>query len=204
PLVLVIHPVGTRGGVTGMWGPGACPRYLSKGETYARIYLSCSGLHNRVGWTVCLPRGRHAAHSRRAHRTRRRGRTRARARRKTQEGVSIMPAKEETNGPATTRKNVAPKERTYKQSVIILVIGDVICFLIFSVIGDQSHGKLTGLASIPHIILITLPFLAAWFIVSPFVGAFRQDVIAQPRLMAIRTATAWLLSWPVALLLRGI
>ena len=115
-----------------------------------------------------------------------------------------MPAKEETNGPATTRKNVAPKERTYKQSVTVLVIGDVICFLIFSVIGDQSHGKATGLASIPHIILITLPFLAAWFIVSPFVGAFRQDVIAQPRLMAIRTATAWLLSWPVALLLRGI
>lgn len=115
-----------------------------------------------------------------------------------------MPAKEGTNRPAATRKNVAPKERPYKQSVIVLVIGDIMCFLIFTIIGVRTHGEATGLASIPHTILITIPFLVAWFLVSPFVGAFRRDLIAAPRLMATRTAIAWIVSWPIALILRGI
>jgi hypothetical protein len=115
-----------------------------------------------------------------------------------------MSAKERTNKPAATRKYVSPKERPYRQSVIILIIGDIMCFLIFSIIGVRTHGEPTGLASIPHIIIITIPFVVAWFLVSPLVGAFRRDLIAQPRLMATRTAIAWLISWPVALLLRGI
>ncbi len=35
-------------------------------------------------------------------------------------------------------------------------------------------------------------------------GAYRRELTAQPRKMAIRTVLAWLLSWPVAMALRGI
>ncbi len=127
-----------------------------------------------------------------------------------------MPTVEETNEPVTTKKTRARKEvarelashlrlkNVYKQAVITLVTGDLLCFLVFAALGSNTHGEVTGLASIPHIIVTALPFAAGWFLVSPFVGAFRRDIVARPRTMAIRTAVAWLISWPVTLILRGI
>jgi cation transport ATPase len=115
-----------------------------------------------------------------------------------------MPTVEETNEPVTTKKTRPRKEMSYNQAVITLVIGDLLCFLVFAALGSNTHGEVTGLASIPHIIVTALPFAAGWFLVSPFVGAFRRDIVARPRTMAIRTAVAWLISWPVTLILRGI
>ena len=86
----------------------------------------------------------------------------------------------------------------------MLVIGDVLCFLIFVAFGRSSHGESSRFAAIPQIILTALPFIAGWFLVSPFVGAFRHEIMTQPKAMAIRTSIAWLLAWPVAMLLRGI
>jgi hypothetical protein len=86
----------------------------------------------------------------------------------------------------------------------MLVIGDMMCFLIFAALGRNSHGEASGFAAIPQIIITALPFAAGWFLVSPFVGAFRQKFMTEPRAMAIRTVLAWLVAWPVAMLLRRI
>jgi len=99
---------------------------------------------------------------------------------------------------------VATLEISYKRAVILLVIGDLICFLIFAALGRNTHGEASGFAAIPQIILTALPFVAGWFLVSPLVGAFRHKILSQPRAMVIRTAVAWLIAWPVAMLLRGI
>ncbi len=115
-----------------------------------------------------------------------------------------MPTTEEMNKPSATKKVRARKEIPYKQAVIILVIGDLLCFLIFAALGRNTHGEASGFAAIPQIILTALPFIAGWFLVSPFVGAFRHKILSQPLAMAIRTALAWLIAWPVAMLLRGI
>jgi hypothetical protein len=115
-----------------------------------------------------------------------------------------MPVQDETNQPATRRKYATSKEMSYRQAVISLVIGDVMCFLIFVIIGDSSHGKLNGLASIPQIVLVALPFIAGWFLVSPFMGLFRLDIFAQPKMMAMRTALAWIPAWVIAMFLLGI
>ncbi|HEX9134412.1 MAG TPA: DUF3054 domain-containing protein [Ktedonobacteraceae bacterium] len=115
-----------------------------------------------------------------------------------------MPTTEETNKPLTTKKVRARKEIPYQQAVIMLVIGDLVCFLIFAALGRNTHGEASGFAAIPQIIITALPFAAGWFLVSPFVGAFRHKILAQPRAMVLRTVLAWLLSWPIALLLRGI
>ena len=115
-----------------------------------------------------------------------------------------MSATEERNVPVTEKKVKSPREIPYKQAVIMLVIGDLLCFLIFVAFGRNSHGEASGFAAIPQIIITALPFAAGWFLVSPFVGAFRQKILAQPRSMVIRTAVAWLIAWPVAMLLRGI
>ena len=115
-----------------------------------------------------------------------------------------MSTMEETNIPITEKKVRTPKEIPYKQAVIMLVIGDLLCFLIFVAFGRNSHGEASGFAAIPQIVITALPFAAGWFLVSPFVGAFRHKILAQPRSMVIRTAVAWLIAWPVAMLLRGI
>ena len=115
-----------------------------------------------------------------------------------------MSTTEETNVPVTEKMVKPPGEIPYKRAVILLVIGDLLCFLIFVAFGRNSHGEASGFAAIPQIIIIALPFVAGWFLVSPFAGAFRHTIMAQPRSMVIRTAVAWLIAWPVALLLRGI
>jgi hypothetical protein len=111
---------------------------------------------------------------------------------------------EETNVPATDQKDQPTREIPYRSAVILLVIGDILCFLIFVALGRNSHGEESGFGAIPQIIVTALPFLAGWFLVSPFVGAFRHKIMAQPKAMVIRTALSWLLAWPVAMLLRGI
>ena len=101
-------------------------------------------------------------------------------------------------------KAKAPPEMSNTRRIATLVIGDALAFLIFAAIGRGSHGEATGLAAIPQIALTAAPFAAAWFIVAPFAGAYRRELTAQPRKMAIRTILAWVLSWPVAMALRGI
>jgi hypothetical protein len=115
-----------------------------------------------------------------------------------------VPTTEETNVPVTEKRVKSPKEIPYKRAVIMLVIGDLLCFLIFVAFGRSSHREASGFAAIPQIIIIALPFVAGWFLVSPFVGVYRHKILAQPRSMVIRTALAWLIAWPVAMLLRGI
>ena len=101
-------------------------------------------------------------------------------------------------------KAKAPPEMSNTRRIATLVVGDALTFLIFAAIGRGSHGEATGLAAIPQIALTAAPFAAAWFIIAPFAGAYRRELTAQPRKMAIRTILAWILSWPVAMALRGI
>jgi hypothetical protein len=110
---------------------------------------------------------------------------------------------EEMNTPVKDKKVRRPKELRYTQAVIMLIIGDLLCFLIFAALGRNTHGESSGFTAILQIFQTALPFAAGWFLVSPFAGAFRHKILAQPRAMVMRTALAWLLAWPIAMLLRG-
>lgn len=85
--------------------------------------------------------------------------------------------------------------------LLLFIVGDALIFLLFAAIGRRSHSETDTLVQTA---LTALPFAAGWFIVSPFIGAFRRNMDVQPRTMALRTALAWLASWPVGLLFRGI
>ncbi len=100
----------------------------------------------------------------------------------------------------TTEETKTPNTR----HIITLVAGDTLAFLAFAAIGRNTHGEAVGLAAIPQIIQTAAPFAIAWFIVAPFVGVYRRDLVANPRKMAKRTVIACVLSWPVAMILRGI
>ena len=102
---------------------------------------------------------------------------------------------------STTEKKV-PKEQSPLARIATLAVGDAIVFLIFAAIGRNNHGEASGFAAIPQVVLTALPFIVGWFVVAPFVGVYRRVLADQPKAMAIRTVLAWLLSWPVGLLLR--
>lgn len=85
-----------------------------------------------------------------------------------------------------------------------LALGDIVAFLVFAAIGRASHAEAAGLDAIVQVAETAAPFWLGWMIVAPLLGAYRSDVITAPRAMAGRTALAWLLAWPIGLVLRAL
>jgi hypothetical protein len=86
----------------------------------------------------------------------------------------------------------------------ILVVGDLISFFLFAWIGRRSHAEAAGLAAFWETLATAAPFMVAWFLIAPWLGAFRRDTFASPQLILTRTALAWLCAWPVGLGLRAL
>jgi hypothetical protein len=108
--------------------------------------------------------------------------------------------------PATIAKSVrtdqTPRTQPIPWRLVILVAGDAISFLIFAGAGRSSHGEASGPSAPLYVVGTALPFVAAWFAVSPFLGAFRRSAAATLGTMLQRTELAWLCAWPVAMLVR--
>lgn len=100
---------------------------------------------------------------------------------------------------APTEARPARREMSPRARVVALAVGDALCFLIFASIGTNQHGEGVNLL---YSVWVALPFLAAWFAVSPFLGAFGASLATSPRRMLVRTLLAWLVTWPVAMALR--
>lgn len=83
-----------------------------------------------------------------------------------------------------------------------LVVGDTASFVLFAALGRRTHAEAAGLDALGQIVATALPFALGWFAVSPFVGAFRRRATSGPLRMLQRTELAWVISWPVTLLLR--
>ncbi len=87
---------------------------------------------------------------------------------------------------------------------VLLVAGDALSFLVFAGAGRNTHGEASGLGALGQVALTALPFALGWFLVSPWVGAYRRAATAGVRRMLTRTELAWLASYPAALILRVI
>jgi hypothetical protein len=112
-----------------------------------------------------------------------------------------MDIKERTSDTLSDITTTAEPQKSGASRIALLVIGDALVFIIFAVIGMRSH-KVS--LTVPSVLQTAAPFAIGWFLVSPFVGAFRRKITSQPGKMSLRTALAWLIAWPVGLLLRGI
>jgi hypothetical protein len=101
--------------------------------------------------------------------------------------------------PQTPVRITASRWRT-----VLLVTGDALCFLAFAGAGRNTHGEASGLGALGQVALTALPFALGWFLVSPWVGAYRRATTNSVRRMLTRTELAWLASYPAALILRVI
>lgn len=86
----------------------------------------------------------------------------------------------------------------------VLIAGDLVAFHVVTAIGLLSHGELTGLAALGEIVQIATPFAAGWFVVAPFLGVYRGDVVARPGRVLPRVTLAWLIALPIGLILWSI
>lgn len=112
-----------------------------------------------------------------------------------------MDIKECVNETITSARKGGNAQTARPQRTVILVIGDIIVFLIFAAIGRRNHseaGNVFGIA------ITALPFAVAWFLVSPFVGAFKRGLEYSTGKMSLRTLLAWFAAWPIAMLFRGV
>jgi hypothetical protein len=101
------------------------------------------------------------------------------------------------------RPERAPASRS-RRGAVLLAGGDLLAFLLFSAIGRASHSEAAGIDALAQIAETAAPFAIGWFVVAPLAGAFSAETISGPRRMLGRTALAWLLAWPVGLLLRAL
>lgn len=84
----------------------------------------------------------------------------------------------------------------------LLIAGDILAFLLFSIVGRRSHEMAVGPGAFLDVVATAAPFMIAWFLVGPFVGVFRSELGL--REMIGRTALAWLLALPVGLVIRAL
>lgn len=103
---------------------------------------------------------------------------------------------------AAAGETTAAAARTFPWRTIALIVGDAASFLVFSAVGRGSHHEATGLGALGAVVGTALPFALGWFVVAPFVGAFRRSATDSVGKMLRRTELAWLCAWPVAMLAR--
>jgi len=92
--------------------------------------------------------------------------------------------------------------RTELQNTLILLAGDLAIFSIFALVGRETHA-----GGDPNLIANALPtlvpFVLMWLIAAPPLGVFRPGVYRAIPLAIIRTLAAWIVSGPVAILIRA-
>lgn len=85
---------------------------------------------------------------------------------------------------------------------LLLISGDLFAIATVTVIGFATHGE-TGLSFLPRMATTFISAACAWFLVSPWLGLFRDDVIRNPR-QVWRPALAMIFAGPLAVVLRGL
>src|SRR5437016_10350579 len=99
-----------------------------------------------------------------------------------------MAIKERVLNAVARKDTLEDKGRANIGSTILLVIGDAIVFLIFAAVGRRSHGEAASISAFLQVVGTAAPFALGWFIVAPFVGAYRRLTTTGVRKMAQRTA----------------
>jgi hypothetical protein len=92
------------------------------------------------------------------------------------------------------------KESTYASRLIVLLIGDALVLGIMTLVGFASHDLLETAGV--RMLTTFLPFLVAWLLVAPHIGAFNRNYVSDARQLW-RPLWAMVLAAPLAAWLRG-
>ncbi|MEW5304544.1 MAG: hypothetical protein WDW36_007149 [Sanguina aurantia] len=80
-----------------------------------------------------------------------------------------------------------------------LAAGDVAALMAFAAVGRINHGGVLDIETL----LTALPFIAGWFTIAPFLGAFTLEAMSTPKAAATAAAKCWAVATPLGLVIRG-
>src|SRR5882757_7272558 len=101
--------------------------------------------------------------------------------------MASMATKERIPDTFASKDTLEDQGRANIGRIILLVIGDVIVFLIFAAVGRRSYGEAASISSLLQVAGTAAPFALGWFIVAPFIGAYRRHQTTGVGNMAQRT-----------------
>lgn len=82
-----------------------------------------------------------------------------------------------------------------------LAAGDALVFVVFATLGHRDHGETSNVISV---VGTALPFVAGWFLVAPWAGAYSIRPGTALRSVLMKTEIGWICAWPVSLLIRAL
>lgn len=83
-----------------------------------------------------------------------------------------------------------------------LILGDILAILLIILIGFATHRELNK-SFITRISALFFPLVIAWFLLSPWLGLFQQEIISNPKQLW-RPTLVMLFAAPLAAVLRGL
>ncbi len=83
----------------------------------------------------------------------------------------------------------------------ILILGDLLVIVVITLIGFASHGE-TNISALPRMAAVFFPLTISWFLLTPWLGLFQQEIITDPRQLW-RPALGALFAAPLATIVRG-
>jgi hypothetical protein len=86
---------------------------------------------------------------------------------------------------------------------LLLVLGDVVIFMFFAFTGRETHAP--GDANlIVNALPTLLTFLIVWFAIATLGRVYRSGVMTNPRSAIVHTLTVWIVTAPIAIIIRAI
>ena len=83
----------------------------------------------------------------------------------------------------------------------ILILGDILAFIILTLIGFATHGE-TDTSFLPRMAAAFFPVVFGWFVLAPWFGLLDETIINTPKNL-LRVPLAFLFVAPLAVILRG-
>ena len=87
------------------------------------------------------------------------------------------------------------------KSHTLLILGDLLALALFTFIGFATHGE-TDLSFLPRMAATFFPVSVAWFLLAPWFGLFREEIISNPSQLW-RPVLAVLFAAPLGAVLRA-
>ena len=83
----------------------------------------------------------------------------------------------------------------------VLILGDIFAIAITTLVGFATHGE-TDISFLPRMAVVFFPLVIAWFLLAPWLGLFRDEIIHNARQLWRPALTAFFAA-PFAAVLRG-
>jgi hypothetical protein len=83
----------------------------------------------------------------------------------------------------------------------LLILGDILALFVITLIGFANHNELLKFP-VGRIMATSVPLLAGWFLIAPWLGLFKPEIYSNPRQLW-RPVLAMVLAAPLTGLLRA-